>query len=94
MAPLLELDAAADAYDRLAPFYDDFTAGYPHDAWIDAVVEQRAAALGLRGHRALDIACGTGKSTDPSADPRLFRPVLRHLAGHGPRGAAQSAGAR
>lgn len=55
---------AASAYDVLAPYYDDFTAGYAYEAWIDAI-EQRASALGLRGRRALDLACGTGKSTAP-----------------------------
>jgi SAM-dependent methyltransferase len=53
---------AALAYDVLAPYYDDFTAGYAYERWIDAI-EERAAALGLNGKRALDLACGTGKST-------------------------------
>jgi len=55
---------AAAAYDVLAPFYDDFTAGYAYEQWI-AAIEQRAAGLGLCGKRALDLACGTGKSTAP-----------------------------
>jgi SAM-dependent methyltransferase len=55
---------AATGYDLLAPFYDDFTAAYAYEPWIEAI-EQRALALGLRGHRALDLACGTGKSTLP-----------------------------
>jgi SAM-dependent methyltransferase len=57
-------DHAACAYDVLAPYYDDFTAEYAYERWIDAI-EQRAIALGLRGRRALDLACGTGKSTAP-----------------------------
>jgi SAM-dependent methyltransferase len=64
MTPLAELDQAADAYDCLAPYYDEFTDGYAHEQWI-AAVEDRAIKLGLRGRRALDIACGTGKSTVP-----------------------------
>jgi SAM-dependent methyltransferase len=64
MTPIAQIDAAADAYDSLAPYYDDFTAGYAHEAWIDAI-ERRAIDLGLRGKRGLDIACGTGKSTEP-----------------------------
>jgi len=64
MTYVAELDQAAGAYDRLAPHYDEFTDGYAHEAWI-AAVEHRARRLGLRGRRALDIACGTGKSTEP-----------------------------
>jgi SAM-dependent methyltransferase len=58
------LDQAAGAYDVLAPHYDAFTAGYAYERWV-AEIERRAAALGLRGGRALDLACGTGNSTGP-----------------------------
>ena len=54
----------APGYDCLAPFYDDFTSAYAYEPWI-AAIERRALALGLSGHRALDLACGTGKSTLP-----------------------------
>lgn len=54
----------AAAYDRLAPFYDRFTAGYAYEPWVRAI-EVHAFELGLRGRRALDLACGTGKSTLP-----------------------------
>jgi SAM-dependent methyltransferase len=54
----------AVGYDCLAPFYDRFTAGYAYEPWIDAI-ERRAVSQGLRGWRALDLACGTGKSTVP-----------------------------
>jgi SAM-dependent methyltransferase len=64
MATITELDQAASAYDVLAPHYDDFTAGYAYEAWIDAI-ERRALAIGLDGRRALDLACGTGNSTGP-----------------------------
>ncbi len=64
MATIIELDQAASAYDVLAPHYDDFTAGYAYEAWIDAI-EGRAVRLGLNGRRALDLACGTGNSTGP-----------------------------
>lgn len=53
---------AAYAYDVLAPYYDDFAAGYAYERWM-AAIEDRAVALGLSGRRALDLACGTGKST-------------------------------
>jgi SAM-dependent methyltransferase len=61
---VFELDQAAAAYDVLAPYYDDFTAGYAYEDWVQAI-EQRAQRLGLRGRRALDLACGTGNSTGP-----------------------------
>lgn len=57
----------AATYNRLAPFYDWFTAGWPYDEWISAI-EKRAIALGLTGRRALDLACGTGKTTLPLLD--------------------------
>jgi SAM-dependent methyltransferase len=59
-----ELDQAAVAYEVLAPYYDDFTAGYAYEDWV-AAIEKRALGLGLRGRRALDLACGTGNSTGP-----------------------------
>jgi SAM-dependent methyltransferase len=55
------------AYERLAPVYDHFTAGYDHDTWVQRL-ERIARRHGLRGDRALDVACGTGKS---------FAPLLR-----------------
>jgi SAM-dependent methyltransferase len=64
MAPFATADAAAFGYDCIAPFYDRFTAAYAYEPWIDAI-EARALAHGLRGRRALDLACGTGKSTIP-----------------------------
>jgi SAM-dependent methyltransferase len=64
MALITAPDHAAVGYDRLAPFYDAFTAEYAYERWI-AAIESQAVALGLCGRRALDIACGTGKSTLP-----------------------------
>jgi SAM-dependent methyltransferase len=60
-------DTRADAelaYDAVAAAYDTLTAGYPYDAWLDAL-EGLALRHGLRGRRLLDVACGTGKSFDP-----------------------------
>ncbi len=64
MATIATLDPAATGYDCLAPFYDEFTSAYAYEPWI-AAIEQRASAFGLNGSRALDLACGTGKSTLP-----------------------------
>jgi SAM-dependent methyltransferase len=46
------------------PAYDLMTAGYDHDRWLDALLEW-ARGHGLRGRRALDVACGTGRSFVP-----------------------------
>src|ERR1700722_4572149 len=56
--------AVASAYDSLAPFYDRFTDGYAYEGWL-AEIERRAVGVGLRGRRALALACGTGKRTEP-----------------------------
>ena len=56
--------AALDAYEPFAPFYDEFTADYAHDAWLERI-EAMARAHGLSGRRVLDVACGTGKSAAP-----------------------------
>lgn len=64
MSTVAPPEAASVGYDRLAPFYDRFTAAYAYEAWISAI-EDRAVLLGLQGNRALDIACGTGNSTVP-----------------------------
>ena len=55
---------ALGAYEALAPYYDEFTAGYAHKAWLQAL-ERELLGLGLSGRRVLDVACGTGKSSLP-----------------------------
>jgi SAM-dependent methyltransferase len=55
---------AAEAYNCLAPFYDGFTEAYDYEGWL-AKIEDRARSVGLCGKRALDVACGTGKSAEP-----------------------------
>ena len=67
MALIAPSDGTAVQYDCLAPFYDRFTAGYEYESWISAI-EARAVLVGLKGARALDIACGTGNSTLPLVD--------------------------
>src|ERR1700756_1186576 len=80
MAAISTLDPAEVGYDCIAPFYDQFTADYAYDAWF-AAIEERALELGLSGRRALDLACGTGKS-----------PLPRRGRGYAARGCAASAG--
>lgn len=57
-------NAGRVAYQSLAAFYDDFTAGYQADTWTGRL-EALAAAHGIPGRRLLDVGCGTGKSFLP-----------------------------
>lgn len=62
-----EVSTARVAYDALAPEYDAWTTGYAYAPWF-ASFHNRARLLGLSGDRALDLACGTGKSTELLVD--------------------------
>ena len=55
---------AAEAYEDLAPFYDELTREHDYEAWTSAL-EAAARRFGVRGRRLLDVACGTGKSFLP-----------------------------
>jgi SAM-dependent methyltransferase len=55
------------AYDVLAPAYDLLTAGYAYAPWL-AAIDRLAREHGLEGRRALDVACGTGKSLEALLD--------------------------
>jgi SAM-dependent methyltransferase len=58
---------ALDAYEALAPAYDLLAAEYPHDRWL-ATIASLAREAGVSGRRALDVACGTGRSFVPLLD--------------------------
>jgi SAM-dependent methyltransferase len=60
-------EPTARAYDTLAPAYDLLTAGYAYGPWLRSI-DALARANGLAGRRALDVACGTGKSLEALLD--------------------------
>jgi len=62
MQPLLM--PAAEAYECLAPYYDEFTREHDYDGWTRHL-EKPALRFGVEGRNLLDAACGTGKSFLP-----------------------------
>jgi SAM-dependent methyltransferase len=56
-------ESTTRAYDTLAPAYDLLTAGYAYTPWLRSI-DRLARLHGLTGRRALDVACGTGKSLE------------------------------
>jgi SAM-dependent methyltransferase len=57
-------DEALEAFQAMAPVYDDFTAHYDYEGWLTDLLKI-LQACGLTGRRLLDVACGTGKSFLP-----------------------------
>lgn len=54
-------DAARQAYDALAPAYDEFVGEYEYERWTTTLLG-KAVEHGAGGNRLLDIGCGTGLS--------------------------------
>ena len=77
-------EPTARAYDVVAPAYDLLTTGYAYGRGCGRSTGSRASTA-CAGRRALDVACGTGKSLEALLDLGLRGGRVRRLAGHGRR---------
>lgn len=67
------------SYDRMARWYDAFTHNHDYVLWHSALIPALERS-GLRGHRLLDVGCGTGKSFLPLASNSSWRITASELS--------------
>jgi SAM-dependent methyltransferase len=62
---MADRESAEEAYDRLAPVYDEFTSANNYELWLGEVLLPELEKHGLERGWALDLGCGTGRAFDP-----------------------------
>jgi len=65
---MADRESAQEAYDRLAPVYDEFTSANNYEMWLGDVLLPELEKHGLQKGRALDVGCGTGRAFEPLLD--------------------------
>jgi len=60
--------SAVDAYDRMAPIYDEFNKANDYEVWLGEVLLPELEKHGLKRGRVLDVGCGTGRAFKPLLD--------------------------
>jgi len=65
---MADRESAQEAYDRLAPVYDEFTSANNYEVWLGEVLLPELEKHGLRKGWALDVGCGTGRAFGPLLD--------------------------
>lgn len=56
---------AVQAYDAIAPIYDELTAANNYEMWLGEALLPELEKHGLQRGRVLDVGCGTGRAFEP-----------------------------